>query len=143
MKQNTTFFVEWVVPDLVEHICQESRRKTLRGIMAHLDNALPHNNRKSETALTATKARRIHAPTYSPDLSPSDFSLFRMLKERMSGTPYSSPDEPISGISELIASLSKDQFVSIYKNWMKRINWMINDPAEYYHKSVKLNLTNC
>jgi hypothetical protein len=32
MKYNTTFFVESVIPDLVEHVCQESRRKTLRGI---------------------------------------------------------------------------------------------------------------
>jgi hypothetical protein len=29
MKYSTTFFVRSVVPDLVEHVCQESRRKTL------------------------------------------------------------------------------------------------------------------
>jgi hypothetical protein len=48
-----------------------------------------------------------------------------MLKERMSGTSYSSPDELISVISELIASLPKNQFVSLDKNWMKRLNWVI------------------
>jgi hypothetical protein len=41
------------VPDLVGHVCQESRRKTPRGILAHLDNARPHNNRENEAALTA------------------------------------------------------------------------------------------
>jgi hypothetical protein len=46
MKYNTTFFVESIVRDLVEHVCQESRSKTLRGIMVHLDNARPHNSRK-------------------------------------------------------------------------------------------------
>jgi transposase len=96
MKYNITFFVESVVPDLVEHVCQESRRKTFRSSMAHLDNARPQNSRKSETALTATKARRIPAPAYTPDLSPSEFFLFGMLKERMSGISYSSPDELIS-----------------------------------------------
>jgi hypothetical protein len=55
-KYNITFFVESVVPDLVEHVCQESRRKSLRNIVVHLDNARPHNSRKSEAALTATKA---------------------------------------------------------------------------------------
>jgi hypothetical protein len=45
-----------------------------------------------------------------------------MLKERMSGTSDSSPDELISVISELIASFPKSQFVSVYKNWMKRLN---------------------
>jgi hypothetical protein len=125
MKYNTTFFVESVAPDLVEPVCQESRRKTLRGIMVHLDNVQPHNIRKSQAALTPTKARRIPAPVYSPDLSPTDIFLFRMLKERMSGTSYSSSDEVISAISELIASLPKDQLVSVYKNWMNRLNWVI------------------
>jgi hypothetical protein len=83
-----------------------------------------HTPAKHEAGLTATKARRIFTPAYSPDPSPSDFFLFGMLKERMSGTWYSSPDELISAISELIASLPKDQFVSVYKNWMKGPNWV-------------------
>jgi hypothetical protein len=116
MKYNTTFFVESVVPDLIEHVCQESWRKTLRGMMVHLDNAQPHNKRNRKAAHTATKACRIPAPAYSPDLSLSDFFLFGMLKERMSGTAYSSPDEPISVRSELIASLPKDQLTYVYTN---------------------------
>jgi hypothetical protein len=56
IKYNTTFFVKSVVPDLAKHVCQESRRKTLRGIIVHLDNARPQNSRKNEAALTATKA---------------------------------------------------------------------------------------
>jgi hypothetical protein len=103
MKCNTIFFVESVVPDLMEHICQESRRKTLRDILVYLDNARPHNSRKSEATLTATKAPRIYALAHSPDLSPSEFFLFGMFKEQMSGTSYSSPDELISAIGELIA----------------------------------------
>jgi hypothetical protein len=57
-----------------------------------------------------------------------------MLKERMSGTSYSSPDELISAISELIASLPKDQLVSVYKNWMKRLKLVIEHRAEYCRK---------
>jgi hypothetical protein len=43
MKYNATFFVESAVPDLVERVCEESRRKALRGMMVHLDNAQLHN----------------------------------------------------------------------------------------------------
>jgi hypothetical protein len=115
-KYNTTFFVESVVPDLVEHVCQENLGKTLQKIMVHPDNGRPHNSRKSEAALTATKARRIPAPAYSPHLPPVDFFLFGMPKEQISGTAYSSSDELISSINELIASLPKDELVSICKN---------------------------
>jgi hypothetical protein len=132
MKDNPNFFIDSVVPDLVEHVCRESRQKTLQGMMIHLDNARPHNSRKSEAALTVTKARRILAPAYSPDLSPSDFFPFGMLKDRMSGTSSSSPDALISAISELIAPLPKDQLVSVYRNWTKGFNWEIK------HRDLKL-----
>jgi transposase len=133
MKYNATFFVESVIPELMEYVYQESRQKTLRGIMLHLDNARPHNNRKNEAALTAAKARRIPAPAYSPGLSPSTF-FFGMPKERVSGTSYSSPDELISAISKLIASLPKHKLGSVYKNRMKRLNWVIKHQGEYHRK---------
>jgi hypothetical protein len=122
MKYNTAFFIESGVPDLLEHVCQKSRQKTLRDIMVHIDNVRPHNSRKSEATLTATKALRIPAPAHSPDPSPSDFFLFEILKERMQGTVYGSPDEITSVINELIASLRKDQLVSVYQTWMKYLN---------------------
>jgi hypothetical protein len=57
-----------------------------------------------------------------------------MLKERMSGILYSSPDELISAISELLTSLPKDELVSVDKNWMKRLNWAIKHWGGYYRK---------
>jgi hypothetical protein len=57
IKYNTSFFVESVIPDLVEHFCQQSRGKTLRGIMVHLDDARAHNSKKSKGVLTTAKAR--------------------------------------------------------------------------------------
>jgi hypothetical protein len=88
--------------------------------MVHLDNS-----RESEAALTVTKTCRIPAPAYSPDLSPSEFFVFGMFEERMSRISYSLPDEMISAISELIESLPKDQFASVHKNWMKRLNSLL------------------
>jgi hypothetical protein len=57
-----------------------------------------------------------------------------MLKEQISGTSHRSPDELISVINVLIASLPKDQLVTIYKNWMKHLNWVIKHWEEYYRK---------
>jgi hypothetical protein len=119
MKYNATICVELVVPDLVDHVCQESRRKALQGNMVHLDNARSHSGRKREAVLTATYSRRTPAPVYSPDLFPSDIFFFGMLKERMLGISYSPPDEQISATSELITSLPKGQLVCRYRNGMK------------------------
>jgi hypothetical protein len=82
MKYNITFFIESVVPNLVEHSCQESRRKTLQDMMVHLDSARPHNSRKGEAALTATKSRQIPAPAYSRHPSLSGFLVFGMSRNK-------------------------------------------------------------
>jgi hypothetical protein len=63
-----------------------------------------------------------------------DLAHRQRFAERMSGTSYSSPDEVISAISELIASLPKDQRVGVYKNWMKHLNWVNKHREEYYRK---------
>jgi hypothetical protein len=66
-----------------------------------------------------------------------------MLKEWMSEISYNPPDKLISATSELIASFPNDQFVSVYKNWIKRLNWVIKYRREYYGKWIKLHYTNC
>jgi hypothetical protein len=82
MKHNTTFFDEPVVPGLAETSVRRVGGKHFEALgpiwaMRHRTTA------KSEASLTATKAHRIPAPAYSPDLSPSDSFSFGMLKERM------------------------------------------------------------
>jgi hypothetical protein len=66
MKHNIAFFAESIVPDLVEYLCQESRRKTLRGITVYLGNARPHDSRRSEVqdaiAPDIRRNRRKEAP---------------------------------------------------------------------------------
>jgi hypothetical protein len=57
-----------------------------------------------------------------------------MLNEQMSGTSYSSANELISAVTELIASLPKDQLVTVYKNSKKRFNWVTKHRGEHYRK---------
>jgi hypothetical protein len=80
---NTTFFWNVVIPDLLEIICAESRRRMLKGVIMHLDNASPDNSRKSHEYLTEFRARRVPHPAYSPDLAPSDFFLFGKVKAEL------------------------------------------------------------
>jgi hypothetical protein len=47
----------------------------------------------------------------------------------MSGTSFRSPDELISAISELIASLPKERLVSVCQNGTKHLNWVIQHPG--------------
>jgi hypothetical protein len=72
---NSAFLCEIIVPSLVDGICSHSRRKSLKGLYLHLDNALPHIIRgaplnvfaqqKSNECLTRLRAQTWHQATSS------------------------------------------------------------------------------
>jgi hypothetical protein len=55
-------------------------------------------------------------------------------RDRISIRTFLVPFLLSSAISELIAPLPKDQLVSVYKNWMIRLNWVMKHRGEYYRK---------
>jgi histone-lysine N-methyltransferase SETMAR len=69
---NSAFLCDVVVPDLVRNICFHSRRKSLKGMYIHLDNARPYNSKRTAEYLSGTKANRVPHPPYSSDLAPSE-----------------------------------------------------------------------
>jgi hypothetical protein len=73
---NNTFFYDVVVPDLLENLRAHSRRRTLKGVFVHLDNASPHNSQKSNECLTKFLPHRMPHPAESPDLAQNDFIFF-------------------------------------------------------------------
>jgi hypothetical protein len=64
----------------------------------HLDNAHPHNSRKSNECLTEFCARRVPHPAYSPDLAPSYFFLFGSVKEELQNYEIHSREDLILAI---------------------------------------------
>jgi transposase len=132
---NSAFLCDIVIPELVQNICSSSRRKSLKGMYIHLDNARPHNSRRATECLSRTKAKRVPHPAYSPDLAPSDFFLFGFLKTKLQ--EYDIPDRETlkSAISDIFAEISEDTLISVFEAWIKRLKWVIAHQGEYVHKS--------
>jgi hypothetical protein len=80
---NSALFCDVVVPSLISDIRSRSRRKSLKGLDIHLDNACPHNSPQSIDCLQAHKARRMAQRASSPDLAPSDFFLSGYLQQKL------------------------------------------------------------
>jgi hypothetical protein len=78
---NSTFFCDSVGSDFVESICTYSRRKTLKEIIVHLEDA-----------------RRVWHPASSPDLAPNNFFLFGYVKSKL-------PDLAIRSREDLICEI--------------------------------------
>jgi hypothetical protein len=50
-KYNSQYFCQHVIPDIQQNVCSSSRRKTLNGILLHLENASTGNSRLSSKRL--------------------------------------------------------------------------------------------
>ena len=75
----------------VKEFCNKKRpSKGWSGVHLLHDNASSHKCEVVKSFLVSEKVKVFNHPTYSTDLSPSDFFLFPRLKKMLSGNKYTS-----------------------------------------------------
>jgi hypothetical protein len=89
--------------------------------MVPLDNARPHNSRKSTECLEQFRARRIAHPDYSPDLALSNF-FFGYVKSKLPGLAIGSREDLIYEIWRIFEEIPKVTFISLYASWIKGLS---------------------
>jgi hypothetical protein len=77
---DTAFFIDVVMPDLIEHITLRSCGKTLKGYVIHTDKASPCHVKSFQECVSAFKVERLPHPAHSPEIVPSEFLLFGHIK---------------------------------------------------------------
>jgi hypothetical protein len=77
------------------------------------DDLLLHDNAKLYTSLQTTEAiTKLHitvlsCPSYSPDLAPSDFHLFCLMKNAICGQKFRNDDKVIGEVKMWISQTSE------------------------------------
>ena len=69
------------------------RQDKVKDVVIQHDNARPHTSRQTQCALQQLELPTIPHPPYSPDLAPSDFFLFPLLKKHLKGNHYETDAE--------------------------------------------------
>jgi hypothetical protein len=134
VSKGTIFFGDVVFPDLLENICAGRRRRTLKGVIMHLDDARPHNSRKSNECLTEFRARGIPYPAYSPDRAPSDFFLFGTVKAELQNYEIHSREDLILAIRGIFDQMSKEALISVSVSRTERLKWVTKNEWKYLHE---------
>lgn len=70
-------------------LLEKRRGKVTRGVLLLQDNAPVHVAQVAQLALRDNGFKQLPHPAYSPDLAPSDFFLFRTLKDHLRGKKFS------------------------------------------------------
>jgi len=87
------------------------------------DNAPAHTYAVAMSAAAECGYELLPHPPYSSDLAPSDFCLFPLLKEHLSGTHFSSDNDVTAFVEVFIGNMNfhKTGIQKLQKRWKKCI----------------------
>ena len=93
---------------LREAIKEKRRGKLSTGVLLLHDNAPVHMSVRSQAPIRQCGFQQLNHPPYSPDLAPSDYFLFRVMKKFLRGKRFSSDEEVKEAVTTWFEEQSKD-----------------------------------
>jgi hypothetical protein len=71
-------------------------------------------------------------PSYSPDLTPSDFFLFGYVKKRLKEMVFPSYEESLDAIGEVVTGIESETLTAVFEHWMERPEWASKNNSDCY-----------
>jgi histone-lysine N-methyltransferase SETMAR len=103
----------------------------LLGMFLHWDNARPHKSAFTTAVANKLRLGQIPQPPYSPDIAPSDFFLFGMLKQRLKGQTFGNQQELLSAVWAELSKIGDDVLQAVFEDWKARLRTVIENGGEY------------
>ena len=97
----------------------------------HHDNAKIHNSKLVTDYLKDLKIKILKHPPYSPDLSPCDFWLFPLIKQRLREMINNSLDDVIDRFSKEVNKLISSDFNKCFDEWIRRCKEVCQKNGDY------------
>ena len=99
---------------------EKFRRKFTKGFLFLHDNALAHVALATQKKLAFLGFQCLDHPTYSPDLTPSDYHLFPGLKKELKGSHFSSDAGVTASAETWLDGQTSDFFLSVLQKLEQR-----------------------
>ncbi|GFS16537.1 transposase [Elysia marginata] len=133
---------------ITEHLCMkknvlsqvksainEQRPKVSTSMTLFLhNNAGPHKARATTQSLRELGIQFLPHPAYSPDLAPSDFSLFPILKDRLAGRKFDRIQDLAKAVYSELRTIPEEgyQYQGVFRKWQIRLKRCIDSHVEYF-----------
>lgn len=101
-------------------------------VVYHCDNARGHTAKITQQKLRDFKWEVLPQPPYSPDLSPSDYHLFRSLEHFLSGKKFKDEDSLRSALSQFFDSKDPSFYQEGIEDLVKRWSVVADNNGEYF-----------
>jgi hypothetical protein len=135
-KLNQYYFIDTVLPNLYSEKRRVASCKSLPSFAVRIDNSMGHNGAKITEKLKKRHIVRAPHLPYSPDLSPCDFWLFGILKQKMKERAFQSEEQILTAITESWNELTFEDIRRVFHNWMEYLIWVIANTGKYYQSQM-------
>jgi histone-lysine N-methyltransferase SETMAR len=100
-----------------------------------------HMSAKSQAAIRQYGFQQLNHPPYSPDLAPSDYFLFRVMKLFLHGKWFSSDEEVKEAVTTWFEEQSKDFFSRRIKSFERKVGevYWVNRGQHWKIKNIFLS----
>ena len=119
---------------LREALKSKRRGKLRRGVLLLHDNAPAHTAGVATSVAAECGYELLPHPPYSPDLAPSDFYLFPLLKEHLRGRQYANNNDIIQSVEDFLEVQGEQFFQTGIQKLQKRWNKCIEVQGDYVEK---------
>jgi hypothetical protein len=99
-----------------------------------MDNCKVHILKLTKGKLDEIRLIRWDHLPYAPDITPSDFWFFGGRKREMKGEVFSSREVIKSILLEMWARMDSGQLFSVFNEWTKKLEYVIESGGESYTK---------
>ena len=136
LEQGTTINSERYVSTLraLKGRLRRVQQDKVKDVVIQHDNARPHTSRQTQCALQQLELPTIPHPPYSPDLAPSDFFLFPLLKKHLKGNHYETDAETEADVRTWCRSQTPEFFADGMRKLVQRWRLCIERDGNYVEK---------
>jgi hypothetical protein len=138
LPKGTTCIQHYVVSDILPDMDGEKlryrRNNPGQAFFLHTDISKDRNAEKITGELQKKHITRAPHPSYSPDLSPCNFWLFGMVKQKIKDRELCSAQEALRSLSDTWSHLSFEDIQRMFLEWMDHLTWAIENDGEYFRQ---------
>jgi hypothetical protein len=130
-KFRARYFCDNIVPQIAKQRSLDTRQDRGRKFVVHMDDGTPERAKLTKSCCTTLRLREADHSAYSPDIAPSDFSLFGKLKRQMAGSEFESPEDLLATMRRLTNAISREELGSVFQECERILEECIRISGDY------------
>jgi hypothetical protein len=131
IKMNSDYFITNILDPLEQKIFPNGRKPYAKRLTVHLGNCSIHTSWVGEVFIAEQNMIWFKHPPDSPDLAPSDFYLFPIIKERLADIQIVDEKDLFDRLRALLNEIPLRELKKVFDIWIKRFMAVTRGDGSY------------